>query len=62
MKIDWLSIVAVLGTIGTLVGLILTILYARRADRQKILAYDITPPLPLATILPSRTEHSLSII
>jgi len=62
MKIDWLSIVAVIGTIGTIVGLVLTIVYAHRADRRKALVYDVAPPLALATVLPERTEHRLSIL
>lgn len=62
MRVDWLSIIAILGAIGTFVGLALTIIYSRRADRRKILVYDVAPPLALATILPDRTEHRLSIV
>ena len=62
MRVDWLSIIAVLGAIGTFVGLALTVMYSRRADRRKMLVHDVAPPLALATILPDRTEHRLSIV
>ncbi len=62
MSIDWLNIVAILGAIGTFIGLALTVMYSHRADRRKILVFDVAPPLQLASILPDRTEHRLSIV
>jgi len=62
MRVDWLSIIAMSGAIGTFVGLALTVIYSRRADRRKMLVHDVAPPLALANILPDRTDHRLSIV
>lgn len=62
MKLDWLGIVAILGTVGTFVGIVLTMIYARRSERQKMLVYETGSPLALASVLPARTEHRLSIV
>lgn len=62
MEVNWLAIIAVLGTIGTFVGIVLTIFYARRSDRRRLLVHDLGPPLALASVLPDRTGHRLSIV
>lgn len=56
---DWLNL---LGTVISIVGLVYAWVVARQSNRQKILTYDITDPLPIASVLPDRVEHRLSII
>ncbi len=62
MEANWLAVVEVLGTIGTFIGIVLTIIYARRSDRRRLLVYDVGPPLALATVIPDRIDHRLSIV
>ncbi len=56
------TLFGIIGTLASLIGIPLTIVLARRSERQKRLIYDTTPPLPLANVLPNRTEHRLSIV
>lgn len=62
MRIDWLNLIAVLGTIATFVGLFFAIISARRAERKKFLIYNVASSLPLATVIPDQSEHRLSIV
>lgn len=62
MSFDWLNTLYILGTLASIVGLLLALLAARRVERRKLLTYEVTPSLPLANVLPDRTEHRLSIV
>lgn len=62
MNLDWIAILGIFGTLISVVGLIYAWIVARRSDRKKIFTYDVTSPLPLASVLPNRIEHRLSIV
>jgi hypothetical protein len=60
--LSWINILAILGTVATFIGLVYTVISAQRADRRKLLTYEVANPLALATVLPDRSEHKLSIV
>ena len=61
MNTGFLNAIAILGTLATVLGFAYAIVSNRRADRRKLLAFDVTLPLALASVMPDRTQYRLSI-
>ncbi|HYG09842.1 MAG TPA: hypothetical protein VD835_07715 [Pyrinomonadaceae bacterium] len=61
MNPDWVTAAGIFGTLASVMGLIYAWVVARRSDRKKKLTYDVNYPLELASVLPDRIEHRLSI-
>lgn len=59
---DWLNGFYVLVGFITIFSLVYAFVVARRSDRRKILACDISPSVALVTIVPDQSGHRLSII
>jgi hypothetical protein len=59
---DWLNVFYVLVGFVTIFSLVYAFLVARRSERRKILACDISPSVSLITIVPDRAGHRFSII
>lgn len=62
METQILTLFGVAGTIASIIGLLYAFIVARRSDRRKLLTYHVTPPLPIASVLPDKAGHRLSII
>lgn len=60
--LEWLNWLGIAGGVASVLGLLIAYAVLRRGERQKILVYDNTPPVALASIFPQRTEHRLSIV
>src|SRR5689334_15460135 len=59
---DWLNGFYVLGGLVTICSFVYALVVARRSERRKILACDISPSVSLVTIVPDQAGHRLSII
>lgn len=62
MSPDFMNTVTIVSAGIALIGLIVTVAALRRSSRKKLLVYDISPSLALATVLPRGEQHQLSII
>lgn len=62
MNLDLQNTLAIGGIILGVGGLVYAVVVARRNDRRKVLTYDVAPAVPLASILPDRSGHKLSIV
>ena len=61
-NLDWIAILGIIGSVASVAGLVYAFVLARQAQHRKLLAYEVTHPLPLANILPDTVEHRLSIV
>jgi hypothetical protein len=62
MSGSWLAALGIVGGLASLLGLPLTIYVAKRSDRRKLLTFDVSEPVPLASVFPQGGEHRLSIV
>jgi hypothetical protein len=53
---------ALVSGIASIAGLIYAIYYGRLSVRRKLLAYDLTPPVPLATVFQPDDTHHLTVV
>lgn len=62
LEANWFNALAVLGGVASIIGLFYAILHSRSKGREKRIVYEVSPPLGLATVLPGRVDHKLSIV
>jgi hypothetical protein len=62
VALDWIAWLGIVGSIASVIGLLYAFIVARHTEPRKLLAYEVTHPLPLASVLPDRVEHRLSVV
>ena len=57
-----LELFGVISGIASIIGLIYAVYYAKQSKKQKLLAYDRSAPLPLATALSPEKDYKMQIL
>jgi len=48
-NLDWIAILGIVGSVASVAGLVYAFVLARQAQHRKLLAYEVTHPLPPRT-------------